>query len=659
VGVSIDVVAAARYYKLSADQGHSAAQNAFGLCLCQGTGISIDFVAAAKYFKLSADQGHSNGQNNYALCLQEGMGVSIDVVAAARYFKLSADQGDSFGQNRCGLNRKYGKGVPVDVVKALKYFELAAGRGNSYSQYNCGVCYACGIGSPVSQSKAVEYFKLSADQGNPYGQFAYGYSAEYGKGMPIDLAKAAEFYKRSANQNMLDAQFHYAIALENGIGVAKDESEADKYMKHCGAFQSGSIQIDHRLDIELGRKPLVDMMFLVGLFKWAADGKNSYGQCNYGVCLEFGLGVEMDVSEAAKYYKLSADQQNATGECNYGICLGLGKGICPNRSYATFYMKRSAEHGCLHVLMKLDEFRQGWSRESERATSEWIMDFTKMREVGEIGKGSTGVVKLFEELSTKRRLAVKFLNDPSGPDADLGRRLVNEVAILIKLRHPCVLGIVGYSLPTRRSPAMIATEYAANGSLRSALDEVPLPSFMDDTGIAMVISGVVHGMRFLHSSDVIHRDLKPANILLDNGGWPLIGNFSKSRFVDLEITQTKQIGTPMYMAPEMYDDEYTTAADVYSFALILYEVLVGRPAFDPELYWVHLLKKIQAGERPPIPAAIPEAVREVIERGWSTDPAHRPSFDHILATLRQIEFKITPNVDVGRLTAFTAVMMSE
>jgi serine/threonine-protein kinase len=176
---------------------------------------------------------------------------------------------------------------------------------------------------------------------------------------------------------------------------------------------------------------------------------------------------------------------------------------------------------------------------------------------------------------------------------------------------------------------------------------------MDDTGIAMIISGVVHGMTFLHSSGAIHRDLKPANIMLDKGGWPRIGIFNKGQFVDLEITQGMQVG-----APEMSDDEYATAVDVYSVALILYKVLVGRPAFDAALYWVHLLKKVQGGEPPLSPAWIPETAKKMMERGWSMDRADRPSFDDILATLNQITFKITPAVDVGRLAALTAVVMS-
>jgi TPR repeat protein len=146
------------------------------------------------------------------------------------------------------------------------------------------------------------------------------------------------------------------------MGVAKNESEAVKYLEYSAAFRTGSIQLDHRSEVALGREPFVDMALLVGFFKWAANAKNSYGQCNYGVCLEFGLGVEMDVSEAAKYYKLSADQQNATGEYNYGICLGLGNGILLNRSCAKACLKRSVEHGYPYTQAKLDKFRRRWSR---------------------------------------------------------------------------------------------------------------------------------------------------------------------------------------------------------------------------------------------------------------------------------------------------------
>jgi serine/threonine protein kinase len=211
-------------------------------------------------------------------------------------------------------------------------------------------------------------------------------------------------------------------------------------------------------------------------------------------------------------------------------------------------------------------------------------------------------VKLFEDPSTKGLISVKFFKEEFFGDTSQNGsdKFMKEVEMLVTLQHPCVVPIVGYSLPTRRSPAQIGTKFAVNGSLRSALEK--RPSFVNDTGIAMIIVGLAHGLEFLHKNKVIHRDLKPENILLDDKGWPLISDFGSSRLGDLEITQTLQVGSPLYMAPEMYDDfDYTTAADVFVFGLILYEVVVGKSVFERDTRVLALMQKVARGERPEIP----------------------------------------------------------
>jgi serine/threonine protein kinase len=112
-----------------------------------------------------------------------------------------------------------------------------------------------------------------------------------------------------------------------------------------------------------------------------------------------------------------------------------------------------------------------------------------MPEIRVLGKGGFGVVKLFEDAMTGERIAVKFLHDPNESDPDLGAKFVHEVEMLIALRHPCVLSITGYWLPTRTSQAEIETEFAVNGSHRAALNRAASgspPEFMNDTGIAIV-----------------------------------------------------------------------------------------------------------------------------------------------------------------------------
>jgi TPR repeat protein len=359
--------------------------------------------------------------------------------------------------------------------------------------------------------------------------------------------------------------------------VAVDKSESAKYLRFSAESKNQSVRLDYRRALELGFGILVDLAAEVAWFEWAAGLGNSHGQCNYGVCLEFGLGVPANVTEAAKYYKLSADQNNPIGQSNYGYCLATERGVSQNLSAALRFLRLSAAVGHSMAKVKLDEYCDL----EDRLISEWIKDFRTMREIVVLGKGGFGVGMLVEDAPAGERIAVKHLHDPGNPDHDFGVRFVREIEMLIHLRHPCVLSIVGYLLPTEASRAQIGTEFAVNGSLRSALDKLrsgSSPDFMNDTGIAIIRGGLAHEMKFIYSTGVIHRNLKPENVLLDERGWVRIGDLGICRFVDMKVTQTKLVGTPLYMAPEMYHEgEYTAAVDVYSFGLILYEFLAGGP----------------------------------------------------------------------------------
>jgi TPR repeat protein len=82
IGVAIDLIGTAKYYKLAADQNHATAQFKYGLCLEFGPRLSVDFISAAKYYNLAADQNLANAQYNYGLCLELGNGVSVDVIGS-------------------------------------------------------------------------------------------------------------------------------------------------------------------------------------------------------------------------------------------------------------------------------------------------------------------------------------------------------------------------------------------------------------------------------------------------------------------------------------------------------------------------------------------------------------------------------------------------
>jgi serine/threonine protein kinase len=276
--------------------------------------------------------------------------------------------------------------------------------------------------------------------------------------------------------------------------------------------------------------------------------------------------------------------------------------------------------------------------------SDWLIDLCDFREKGSIGRGRYGYVKLFEAHNSTARYAVKSLATEGGTDDRIQTLFVREIENLIKLDHPCVLRLKGYDLASPQSPFFkIVTEYMPVGSLSSVLKSSP--NWWSPTAKAIVISGIVLGMRYVHSRKIIHRDLKPSNILLDEAHRIRIGDFGSSRFLSVGITQTANAGTPLYMAPEQYETDYDEKVDVYSFGLILYEIVVGKPVFDPSLSMPQLFRKAISGERAEIPATTLPFVKTLIERCWSVDPVSRPSFYQILLDLIKCDFTLFADAD--------------
>jgi serine/threonine protein kinase len=122
-------------------------------------------------------------------------------------------------------------------------------------------------------------------------------------------------------------------------------------------------------------------------------------------------------------------------------------------------------------------------------------------------------------------------------------------------------------------------EYCGNGSLQTVLRHVNTkgsPNFWNPTGIGIIICGAVFGMRFVRSKGFIHQDLKPSTILIDSFGHALIGDFGTRRLETHDATLAIETGTLYYTAPKMFKEgEYTNQADVFSFGLVLSEILVG------------------------------------------------------------------------------------
>jgi CD48 antigen len=279
--------------------------------------------------------------------------------------------------------------------------------------------------------------------------------------------------------------------------------------------------------------------------------------------------------------------------------------------------------------------------------------------VRELGRGHFGAVWLMEN-EANEALAVKYIE--IGPKFD-SARLLREVGVLTLLNHPCIVRIVGWSLPNEECrQARIATEFMSNGSVEEALARVKrgdIPVFWNHTNIAKMIIGLLLGMKYLHSRNIIHRDLKPGNLLIDDKGQIRIADFGTAKLEDCGTT-TGAIGTISYMASEMLDGaQATKKVDVFAFGLIVYEFLVGESVFPKTGSAFQVAGMHVKDIRPEIPKVIHRSIGNMIKRCWSKNPDDRPTFDEIFDSWEEDWFPFFKDVDHSSWEEFIAFVRRE
>lgn len=220
---------------------------------------------------------------------------------------------------------------------------------------------------------------------------------------------------------------------------------------------------------------------------------------------------------------------------------------------------------------------------------------------------------------------VVFLNESAIAD------FIAEMTTLSKLQHPNVVQFLGASLEP--PDALLVTEFAVRGSLLSVLEDrsiaLPFPVRFK------LILGTVKGMNYLHTQDppIIHRDLKSPNILVMANFTAKVADFGVARRLHRSQTQTSAVGTANWTAPEVLKKNlYTSKADVYSFGLVLWEIIVRRVPFEDVLPF-QLILRVTEGMRPTIPQDCPGMYQSLMTMCWQDDYKRRPSFSKILTLL--------------------------
>ncbi|PRP86659.1 hypothetical protein PROFUN_05138 [Planoprotostelium fungivorum] len=200
-----------------------------------------------------------------------------------------------------------------------------------------------------------------------------------------------------------------------------------------------------------------------------------------------------------------------------------------------------------------------------------------------------------------------------------------------------------YGACTRESSPFLVSELMAKGTLSEFL--VECRQFIDFEGRVSFCLEISKGMEYIHSLKLIHRDLKPQNIMVNKNLKCKIIDFGCSKFAEEGLKGGR--GTPAWMAPETFKSEtYTQMVDVYSFAIVMWELWTGvEPFRDLALFDIPVA--VGRGVRPEVPSDMNPHYRD---RCWDEEPEKRPSFSELVQMFTRMSQRFDGDGNYGEDT---------
>jgi formylglycine-generating enzyme required for sulfatase activity/tRNA A-37 threonylcarbamoyl transferase component Bud32 len=237
----------------------------------------------------------------------------------------------------------------------------------------------------------------------------------------------------------------------------------------------------------------------------------------------------------------------------------------------------------------------------------------------EIGRGGMAAVYRAYDPEFKRDVAVKVILQEAMHDPRFRERFKREAQTVASLEHPAIVPV--YDFGEQDGQPYLVMRYMGGGSLREYLRSRAPLSLQE---AAQILTRLAPALDKAHSAGIIHRDLKPANIIFDEEGNPYLSDFGivKLAKAQEELTSTGAVvGTPAYMSPEQgrAEKELDGRSDVYSLAVILFEMLTGQQPYKADtpvgLMVAHINDPIP--DLAKVAPDLPQAAQRVIERGMA------------------------------------------
>ncbi|MGB5872210.1 MAG: protein kinase [Bacteroidota bacterium] len=242
--------------------------------------------------------------------------------------------------------------------------------------------------------------------------------------------------------------------------------------------------------------------------------------------------------------------------------------------------------------------------------------------IEEVGRGGMGVVYKAEDTRLERLVAIKVLPRQVAAQAEERERFEREARAAAALNHRNIATV--HAIEEVGDDVFIVMEYVEGEELKQRVSRGSLP-VAEAVDIAAQIAGGLHAA---HRKGIVHRDIKSGNIMLSTEGEVKVMDFGLAKFRGgSQVTKVgTTVGTAAYMSPEQArGEEVDQRSDIWSFGIVLYEMLAGKPPFKSD-YEQAVVYSILNEQPEPLQNArpdVPDDLRAVVQKALQKDPGDR------------------------------------
>jgi serine/threonine protein kinase len=203
------------------------------------------------------------------------------------------------------------------------------------------------------------------------------------------------------------------------------------------------------------------------------------------------------------------------------------------------------------------------------------------RIIEQFGQGGMATVFKAYHASLDRYVALKALHPAFNQDPNFEARFQREARVVAKLEHPNIVPIYDYSEHEKRP--YLVMKFIEGITLKARMDQGSLSS----EEVTKIVDAVGSALAYAHKQGVLHRDIKPSNVLMANDGQIYLADFGLARIAqsgESTLSSDMIMGTPQYISPEqaMGKADLDQRTDLYSFGVMLYEMVVGKVPFNAD-----------------------------------------------------------------------------